>query len=377
MTSTRNRHLHAIYVGHWAGNLGDSAVFDVLDRALPPEVHLTMEVESIGDWRRRPQTTFIQWQDEAVIEQALQDCDEVIIPGTTVVTDLHDGDWPIAWIIRSIAAARAHKKRVHAIGVGVYPTEREARSDRFINGFAKAVNDFTVRDAVSWDALLAAGVDEKKVVLAADLAWLLDRKSDVGVARTEIHGLTGGRPALAVNVVHEDWLADAAFYASIARDLDAIHDELGTMAVFFCNEIRDGDYYDAAAAQRTIDLMKTPATLYPARWLHPEDMVAKLAGCEHAVSMRYHFSIFAALAGIPWTGFTRGGKNCSLLGEFGRKPVLSMGGSVDGRLAREVLSARHDRTATMLTQGRAVAALQQRAKLSLDHLHRIVVGPTE
>src|SRR5260221_5279386 len=88
MIATRNRHLHAIYVGHWAGNLGDSAVFDVLDRALPPEVHLTMEVESIGDWRRRPQTTFIQWRDERAIEQALRDCYAVRIPRTPPVAEL-------------------------------------------------------------------------------------------------------------------------------------------------------------------------------------------------------------------------------------------------------------------------------------------------
>ncbi len=79
-----------------------------------------------------------------------------IIPGTTVVTDLHDRDWPIAWIVKSIAAAHAHKKRVHAVAVGVYPSEREARSERFIHGFARAIDRFTVRDAASRDALLAA-----------------------------------------------------------------------------------------------------------------------------------------------------------------------------------------------------------------------------
>lgn len=245
------RHLHAVHVGHWAGNLGDSAVFDVLDRALPPEVRLTMEVESMGDWRRRPQTSFLHWQDQQCIEQALTDCDEVIIPGTTVVTDLHDGDWPIAWIVKSIAAAHAHRKRVYAVFVGVYPSEREARSERFIHGFARAIDSFTVRDTASRDALLAAGVAEDRVILGADLAWLLERKADEQTARAEMVYLTGGRPALAVNVVHEDWLSDASFYESLAIDLDRIHDEMGTMAVFFCNEIRAGELYDAAAARRT------------------------------------------------------------------------------------------------------------------------------
>src|SRR5579871_2566908 len=174
MTSPYSRHLHAIYVGHWAGNLGDSAVFDVLDRTLPSNVRLTIEVETVGDWRRRPQTSFIHWQDQPAIEQALQECDAAIIPGTTVVTDLHAGDWPIAWIVRSIAAARTHKKPVYAVGVGIYPTTREAQTDRFLQDFAQAVDGFTVRDEASRDALRAAGVDSSRIVLAADLAWLLD-----------------------------------------------------------------------------------------------------------------------------------------------------------------------------------------------------------
>ncbi len=221
------------------------------------------------------------------------------------------------------------------------------------------------------------GLTKRKSFSRPILPGYLCVKATSALLRPKIHGLTRRPPALAVNVVHEDWQADAAFYTSVARDLDAIHDKLGTVTVFFCNEIRAGDYYDSAAAQHTLGLMKTPATLCPARWLHPEDMVAKLACCEHAVSMRYHFSIFAALAGIPWTGFARGGKNRSLLEEFARESVLSMGGSAAGLLASEVLSAHRARTATMLTQGRVVAALQQRAKLTLDHIRRIAVGPME
>lgn len=370
------RHLHAVHVGHWAGNLGDSAVFDVLDRALPPDVRLTVEAESVGDWRRRPQTSFLHWHNQQCIEQALTDCDEVIIPGTTVVTDLHDGDWPIAWVVKSIAAARSHKKRVYAVAVGVYPSECEARSERFINGFARAVDRFTVRDAASRDALLTAGVAEDRIILGADLAWLLDRKADEQTAQAEMIHLTGGRPALAVNVVHEDWSSDASFYESLAINLDRIHDEMGTTAVFFCNEIRAGELYDAAAARRTIGLMKTPAALCPPRWMHPEDMIARLVCCVHAVSMRYHFSVFASMAGIPWTGFARGRKNCSLLREFGRGPVLAMGGTVGGRLATEVLATQRERPDILRMQAQVVRSLQQRASGCVVEMRRRCDGGT-
>lgn len=371
MNPTRARHLHAVHAGHWAGNLGDSAVFDVLDRALPSDVRLTMEVESLGDWRRRPQTSFIQWQDRKGVEQALRECDEVIIPGTTIVADLHAGEWPIAWIVKSIDAARSHGRKIHAVGVGIYASPQESRSDRFVREFAAGIEEFSVRDSASRDALLAAGVSAERITLGADLAWLLDRSSHMAAARAEMQQLTGGRPALAVNVVHEDWTQNDRFYQTVAADLDAIHDATGMVTVFLCNEIREGEFYDAAAVQHVMRSMKTPAMLYPVRWMHPEEMIARLACCACAVSMRYHFAIFAAMAEIPWVGFARGEKNRSLLAEFGRPASLAMGNLPRGRLAAEVLSVLERNKEIISGQSRTVHQLQHRAELCRDHLRRI------
>ena len=367
--------LHAIYAGHWAGNIGDSAVFDALDRSLPPGVELTFEAHTVENWRRRPQTKFLGHQDEAAIARALDACDAVIIPGTTVVTDLHEGEWPIASITRSVAATRARGRPVHAIGVGVYPSEREAGSDRFIHQFAEVIDTFSVRDAASREALLAAGVDPEHIALAADMAWLLDRPADTAAAGDEIRALTDGRPFLAVNVVHEDWAGQDAFYEALASDLEAIYHEAGLITVFFCNEIREGEFYDAAGARHVMRSMKTPAALLPARWRDPEDMIARIAPCACAIGMRYHFCLFAALAGAPWTGFSRGQKCRSLLAEFGKSAMLPMGRAEPGQLARRVFDTLERRDRVLQQQRKIVDHLQQRAQACRDHLLAITLGP--
>lgn len=352
MSTIRPRHLHGLYVGHWAGNLGDSAVFDVLDRALPATVRFTLEVCSNGKWRARPQTSFIPWEDRAGVEEALTACEVAVIPGTTIVTDLHEGEWPIAIVATEVAAAQARGKKVHAIGVGVYPTENEAGSDRFIR-LARSIEHFTVRDIASRDALLVAGVEPRRIELAADLAWLLDRPRPASQPEE----------SLAVNVVHEDWHENESFYRTLATELDEIHRQTGWLTKFFCNEVRAGAKFDEAAARRVAASMHSPSELVPAVWMHPEEMIARLAACRHAVSMRYHFSIFAALAGVSWTGFARGKKNRSLLAEFGRPATLEMGQLQPGRLVSEVLTQWQPTDPT---------ALQQRARLCIRHLQEVV-----
>ena len=364
------RQLHGIYVGHWAGNLGDSAVFDVLDQSLPATVRFTLEVESVGAWRARPQTTFIQHADVAAVQSALAACDAVVIPGTTIVTDLHANEWPIAWVARAVDQAGALGKPVVAVGVGVYPGERDRANARWIR-LANAVAGWTVRDAASRAALVGAGVPAERVTLAADLAWLLQRPADAGAARAEMAALTGGRPALAVNVVHEDWLGENAFYETFARELDAWHQQTGDCAVFFCNEIREGALYDAAAARRVMALMRSPAVLYPNRWRHPEELIARLACCEQAVSMRYHFCVFATLAGVVWSGFARGAKCQSLLAEFARDSALVMGQLRPGQLVAELLSCRQQRAQLVAAQNCVQSRLQHRAQLCRHQLQEL------
>lgn len=366
------KHLHGIYVGHWAGNLGDSAVFDVFDQNLPNNVRFTVEVDSIGDQRRRPQTMFVHWQDEKLIEQEMSVCDAVVLVGTTVVTDLHDGEWPIAWIVKSLEKAKRFGKSIYAVGVGIYPTSEEAATKRFRENFIEQINSFSVRDEASKNALLSAGVPESRILLSGDLAWLLDRPLAFEAAKTELNSLTNSENLIGVNVVHEDWKGEDALYKSLGVELDEVYFQTGAQTIFFCNEIRSGDFFDRAAAYRTLDLMQSPAVVHPVRWMHPEEMIARLSFCQVVVSMRYHFSIFASLARIPWIGFSRGKKSFSLLSEFGKSTEFNMGKVAKGRLCKEILLALKNRDRIIIEQCQVAKKLKKRTEISLKHLKNIL-----
>ncbi len=353
-------HLHGLYMGHWAGNLGDSAVFDVFDRALPPHVHLTLEVESLGPWRRRPQTEFVHHLDAAECGRLRRVCDAGVIIGGTVVTDMHGGEWPIAQLVASIADVRAGGSPVYALSVGIHPTPAEASSARFREQFCGAMAAFSVREEASAAALRAAGVPAGQITLAADLAWGLDRPVSLAAARAEVAELLGPGPVVGVNVVHEDWAESDEFYAGIAAELDAFNARTGARVLFLCNEIRPGSPFDAAAAAHVQQYLRAPSALLPPRWMHPEEMVARLACCAIAVSMRYHFSVFATLAGTPWTGFSRGQKLRGMLEECDAPAAGEMGVPLAGGLLAALVSLWETRPHAALARH----AASQRARAS-------------
>jgi ADP-heptose:LPS heptosyltransferase/polysaccharide pyruvyl transferase WcaK-like protein len=358
------RHLHALYNGHWAGNLGDSAVFEVFERNLPDGARLTAEVHTAGNWSHRHNTQLIQYQDRAECDRALIDAHAAIFLGTTIVTDLHDGRWPIESVIRGLRRAKAAGKSVCAAAVGIYPGPWADQRRQMARELIPRVDLFIVRDGASQEALLENDADPARIIQAADLAWLLDCQSANGVVATNV-AQCSTRPCVAVNVVHEDWRHCDEFYRSLAADFDAFSEESGCAIVFFCNEVRDGEYYDAFAARRVAEMMKTGAILPEVKWIAPKTMVNQLRACQLAVSMRYHFSVFSALAGTPWVGFRRGAKLDSLLAEFNLSPVAEMGEPVNGRLyaaLRAVWSSRGFRAEEQRT---TVEALQERARTGL------------
>lgn len=344
-------HLHCLYVGHFAGNLGDSAMFEALESLLPADARVTCEAHTLRPWPGE-RTRLIPHDDLRACDDALTAADAAILPGTTIVTDLHGGEWPIVPILERCWRAMELGRPIHAVGVGVYPSAAWQRR-RIASELIPLVESFSVRDAASRDALLAAGAAPERVTLTADLAFLLPSP------RRPASG--SGPPTVGVNVVHEDWREREAFYRGVAEELDAFAAESGCRLRLMCNEIRDGEMFDGAAAQALAARLRGPVELSPPAWRSPREVIAELAGCELAVSMRYHYSIFAAIAGTPWVGFARGGKMRALCEEFGAPPAADMGEAPGGRLLAALREAWSQRDARRAAMERVMSALRERA----------------
>ena len=98
--------------------------------------------------------------------------------------------------------------------------------------------------------LVALGVAPGRVTVAADVAWLLPQVgADFGEQTLRLHGLSG-HPLVGVNVNAEHALVarEPKLFQKLAAVLDTLIEAHGARVVFLCNEVREGETYDKAAA---------------------------------------------------------------------------------------------------------------------------------
>jgi polysaccharide pyruvyl transferase WcaK-like protein len=149
------------------------------------------------------------------------------------------------------------------------------------------------------------------------MAWLLDPAGpEWGFTLLRSWGVDTNRRLLAVNVLGEKHLLEREprLFELLAEFLDSAVERHNVFVLFLSNEVREGETFDKAAAQRTLASMKyqRQALIAPNEYLAPREMCSLIANCWAAVSMRYHFCLFAALERVPFIALQRSDKVADL-----------------------------------------------------------------
>jgi polysaccharide pyruvyl transferase WcaK-like protein len=223
---------------------------------------------------------------------------------------------------------------------------------------------------------LALGVATDRVTVAADVAWLLQPVgTDFGAQVLRRHGLNGYR-LLGVNVNAEHSLVEREpkLFEKLAAVLDMLIEEHQVRVMFLCNEVREGETFDKAAALNVLSYMrhKGEAVAIPNEYWTPQQMMSVIAACNLTLSTRYHFCLFSALQGIPFLAIKRSDKVADLcedliwpfgaaLGSIDAAELCHQGGILLRAEAREQWS-----------MGDHVAKMRERAwrnQIAMDVLH--------
>ena len=77
---------------------------------------------------------------------------------------------------------------------------------------------------------------------------------------------------------------------------------------FFCNESREGEYFDQAAADEVRQIMNHPSIRVANRYYEPHQMISLLSCMQMTISQRYHFTLFSVLADVYPISIQRGQK---------------------------------------------------------------------
>lgn len=313
---------HQMFSGLAAGNIGDELMMLGFLKLIQPCAGSTIEVwdglsRAVGWFPDRYR--YICWQDEERCERCVASSQAVLLVGGTPVSELVGLDWPLRALKKRLIYCHDHGVPVHAVGIGVDHLQDPDARQMFQEAFLP-INSWTVRSASCRHALLDLGVPDRRIVVGSDMAWLYEPEKDRkswAISQWQLLGVNFTRPLIAVNVVREVWGENTGLYEHIALALDRIADSYSAQIAFMCNEVREGEYFDHAAARSVMEMMKSPAIFLPNRYYHPDEMIALLSLVDVSLSQRYHFTIQSVMAGTVPVSFARGQKLAVLIEELG------------------------------------------------------------
>jgi polysaccharide pyruvyl transferase WcaK-like protein len=315
--------------------------------ALPPGLRLTVDLFPNHAHQREPYPdahdyVILDWDGRPASATSPM---PGLLVGDTPITESLGLGWPLRFLAPRLRAFHEVGQPVDAVGVGVEPLRSSEARELFARDF-RPLRSWTVRSEACLTALLDMGVAEDRVEVGADWAWLYRPRRDLrvwGGSTWAGLGVDPGRPLLVVNVVNEIWRGNRGVKAAIAAALDELTGSNEFQVAFFCNEVREGDFFDLAAARETQELMKTRSVIVPHLYWAPDEVLGLLAHATVTLAGRYHFVVESVLAGVPCVGIARSEKVQGLFAELGEEPAGTMESLQPDRVVERVLRMREHR----------------------------------
>jgi len=357
-----------ISTGLGAGNIGDEFMARAFWDSLPGAV--TLEVEMFPQYteQREPYPEehhyfLTDWDGATTIPESMSG----LLVGGTPVADWQGLHFPLAFLARRLERFHRSGRAVHASGVGVDRLEQAEARAIFAQAF-KPIRTWTVRSARCRAALLELGVPAERILVGADWAWLYRRRRDLrdwGAVEWRQLGIDVRTPLIVANVVNEKWAGHEQRKGCLAKALDQLATRHGFQVAFFCNEMRDGEFFDRAAAEQVQARMQTRAALVPNRYWSPDEALGLLAHPTVTLSERYHFTVESILAGTVPVNLVRGQKMAGLVEELDLEPAGTIDQCDPDRVAAAVVRAAQERAALLARLEKARRALEARATNNL------------
>jgi polysaccharide pyruvyl transferase WcaK-like protein len=326
--------------GLGAGNIGDDLMACAFWDAVPAHLDLDVEVFPNVDLVReaypsRFRYRRIDWTGLPVLEPDVPG----LLVGDTPVTDVLGG-WPLTFLAPRLQAFHDAGQPVDALGIGVEPL-RLPESRALFSAHYSQIRSWTVRSAACRDELIGLGIAPQKIRVGADWAWLYKARRDLadwGASTWRGLGIDPDAPLLVANVVNEAWEGRAEPKAAVAWALDELHERHGLQIAFLCHEMREGPFFDKAAAVATEARMRSSAVIVPNLYYSPDETLGLLAHADVTLAARYHFGIASVLAGSLPAIVVRSAKMQQLVDELGLPSCGALDTLSGEALAERVLS---------------------------------------
>lgn len=246
--------------------------------------------------------------------------DAYIFPGGTPIMD-GLGEWPLGEVVPLVLRGKRREKPVVFVGTGTESLTR-SQSRRLVGDvLAENVAHWSVRSERDRQRLIAYGVPSDRITTTADMAWLIPPET-AEFGSQALRALDFARqPLVGVNVNAEHALVarEPRLFEKLAMLLDYLIEARGARVLFLCNEIREDETFDRAAAARIRSHMRggEGCITLPNEYWPPQKMMSVIALCNLTLSTRYHFCLFSALQDVPFLAIKRSDKVADLCEDLG------------------------------------------------------------
>ncbi len=198
------------------------------------------------------------------------------------------------------------RKPVMLIGIGVEPIKTKI-GKWCVKHLIGTADMITVRDPESRKLLVDLGVNDQKVKLAADPAFLLEPVNDVQ-AKILLENCCLTKPGkykVGVSLACERRIRPEHLQV-IAQICDYMIECYNVDVIFVNMETRDG--FDELAIKYTMERMKNRANMLTRYLYNPKEMLGIIKEFDMVIGTRMHFLIFAAAVNVPLVIISRSNK---------------------------------------------------------------------
>jgi len=318
-----------IYIGgniYGAGNIGDDAVLQGILRLVNSS--LPEAVINVGTHNGRrlagllPSVHTINSDDMRQVIKTIKESHLFISGGGTMISDELNLSFPLGYNARLISIAKFYGKRVSMLAIGANRLHHDTGM-KMGRTMVRLCDLITVRDDESRSVCLELGAKPSRTVTTVDPSFLLEAQETPRTKRLKERLRARGK-VFGVNVVNEVWAHLNGYKIGIARACEYISSQYGYLPVFFCNEVRPGEFFDFQANSQTAALLRCEHEVLEPVYYRPEEMIDILSAFEFVIGMRMHSLIFAAVAGTPFVAVSRVDKVDNLMHLFGLRPSGSV-----------------------------------------------------
>ena len=211
-------------VGYYGfGNTGDEAILSTTIaqlRSIDPDLNIIVSSGAPAATTQDYNVKAVLWSNIGEIQRAIQTCDIVLIGGGGLFHDywgvdpnsiLTNSHWGISYYSGVALLASVHHKPVVILSVGIGPLI-STHGTKLTKAACEMAHLITVRDSESKTTLTDIGVDESKVAITADPAFLFEPNSSFKILSESEPSSPPNKPVVGVAVrnwalgVHPDFL---------------------------------------------------------------------------------------------------------------------------------------------------------------------------